>query len=98
MAGYDASAHLSDDLFANRLAFVVLLNFPLTTLQQRLTEGDTWSLPSVSGQTAPSQSSSSFKAYSWNKTIEESNAEFLATLDNTPDHAWFTPLHLRKAA
>lgn len=43
MAGYDASAHLSDDLFANKLAFVVLLNFPLTTLEQRLTEGDSWS-------------------------------------------------------
>jgi hypothetical protein len=35
MAGYDASAHLNDDLFANKLAFVVLLNFPLTTLEQR---------------------------------------------------------------
>src|SRR5258708_40146400 len=43
MAGYDASAHLNDDLFANKLAFVVLLNFPLTTLEQRLTEGNTWS-------------------------------------------------------
>jgi hypothetical protein len=43
MAGYDASAHLSDDLFANKLAFVVLLNFPLTTLEQRLTEGSSWS-------------------------------------------------------
>src|SRR5216684_9175189 len=43
MAGYDASAHLNDDLFANKLVFVVLLNFRLTTLEQRLTEGDTWS-------------------------------------------------------
>jgi len=43
MAGYDASAHLNDDLFANKLAFVVLLNFPLTTLEQLLTEGDHWS-------------------------------------------------------
>jgi hypothetical protein len=35
MAGYDPSAHVTDDLFANKLAFVVLLNFPLTTLDQR---------------------------------------------------------------
>jgi hypothetical protein len=43
LAGYAPGAHLSDDLFANKLAFVVLLNFPLTTLEQRLTEGDKWS-------------------------------------------------------
>ncbi len=42
MAGYDPSAHLNDDLFANKLAFVVLLNFPLTTLEQRLTDGNSW--------------------------------------------------------
>jgi hypothetical protein len=42
MAGYDPSAHLNDDLFANKLAFIVLLNFPLTTLEERLTEGETW--------------------------------------------------------
>ena len=42
MAGYEPSAHLSDDLFANKLAFVVLLNFPLPTLQEKLTEGDHW--------------------------------------------------------
>ncbi|HWS72725.1 MAG TPA: hypothetical protein VN605_11450 [Thermoanaerobaculia bacterium] len=43
MAGWDPSAHVNDDLFANKLAFAVLLNFPLTTLEQRLTEGETWS-------------------------------------------------------
>ena len=42
-AGYDPSAHFSDDAFQNKMAFVVLLNFPLTTLEQRLTEGQTWS-------------------------------------------------------
>jgi hypothetical protein len=42
-AGYDPAAHVSDDLFGNRLGFVVLLNFPLTTLEQRLTEGESWS-------------------------------------------------------
>ena len=41
-AGYDPSAHTSDDLFANKLAFVVLLNFPLTTLDERLTAGSGW--------------------------------------------------------
>ena len=42
-AGYDPSAHVTDDFFQNKLAFVVLLNFPLTTLQQRLTDGNNWS-------------------------------------------------------
>ncbi len=42
MAAYDPAAHFVDDMFANKLAFSVLLNFPMTTLQQRLTEGDTW--------------------------------------------------------
>ncbi|HEX8255789.1 MAG TPA: hypothetical protein VF846_21805 [Thermoanaerobaculia bacterium] len=43
MAGYAPSAHINDDFFANKLAFVVLLNFPNTTLEQRLTEGQNWS-------------------------------------------------------
>jgi hypothetical protein len=43
LAGYDPSAHTTDDLFGNKLAFIVLLNFPLTTLEQRLTEGESWS-------------------------------------------------------
>jgi hypothetical protein len=43
MAGFEPSAHLNEDLFANKLAHIVLLNFPLTTLDQRLTEGDKWS-------------------------------------------------------
>jgi hypothetical protein len=42
-AGYDPSAHVNDDFFRNKLAFTVLLNFPLTTLEQRLTEGTEWS-------------------------------------------------------
>ncbi|HXY02425.1 MAG TPA: hypothetical protein VEI49_02555 [Terriglobales bacterium] len=42
-AGYDPSAHIIDDFFANKLAFIVLLNFPLTTLDQRLHEGPNWS-------------------------------------------------------
>ena len=41
-AGYDPAAHITDDFFKNKLAFVALLNFPLTTLDQRLTEGQHW--------------------------------------------------------
>ena len=42
-AGYDPGAHLLDDFFNNKLAFVVLLNFPLTTLEERIREGQHWS-------------------------------------------------------
>lgn len=42
-AAYDPSAHATDDLFANKLAFTVLLNFPLTTLEERLARGGQWS-------------------------------------------------------
>ena len=42
-AGYAVGAHVSDDFFRNRLAFVVLLNFPLTTLEERLNAGASWS-------------------------------------------------------
>lgn len=42
LAGYDPSAHVNDDFFANKMAFVVLLNFPVTTLEQRLSEGEKW--------------------------------------------------------
>jgi hypothetical protein len=43
LGGYDPSAHVLDDFFQNKLAFVVLLNFPLTTLQERLKDGPSWS-------------------------------------------------------
>jgi len=43
LAGYDPSAHVTDDFFTNKLAFTVLLNFPLTTLPQRLSDGEKWS-------------------------------------------------------
>lgn len=42
-AGYDPSAHGTDDFFGNKIAFVVLLNFPLTTLEERLSQGESWS-------------------------------------------------------
>jgi len=41
-AGYDPSAHVLDDFFSNKLAFTVLLNFPLTTLDERLKNGPNW--------------------------------------------------------
>jgi hypothetical protein len=41
-AGYSPSAHIADDFFENKLAFTVLLNFPLTTLEERLTAGKNW--------------------------------------------------------
>lgn len=40
---YDPSAHVGDDLFANKLAFVALLNFPLATLDEKASHGKTWS-------------------------------------------------------
>lgn len=42
-AGYDPSAHVLDDFFDNKLAFTALLNFPLTTLEERLLHGKDWS-------------------------------------------------------
>ena len=41
-AAFDPTAHVSDDFFANKLAFVVLLNYPISSLAQRLDEGETW--------------------------------------------------------
>jgi len=40
--GCDPSAHVIDDFFQNKLAFVVLLNFPITTLEERINEGPKW--------------------------------------------------------
>ena len=42
LGGYDPAAHFLDDAFANKLAFVILLNFPMSTLEQRLREGASW--------------------------------------------------------
>jgi hypothetical protein len=41
-AAYSPDAHITDDFFQNKLAFTVLLNFPLTTLDERLTQGERW--------------------------------------------------------
>ena len=42
LASYDPSAHVVDDLFASKVAFAALLNFPLTTLEGRLRDGTNW--------------------------------------------------------
>jgi len=43
LAGFEPSAHLQEDLFRSRIAFIVLLNFPRTTLKERLEQGPAWS-------------------------------------------------------
>jgi hypothetical protein len=40
---FSPAVHASNDFFKTRLAFVVLLNFPLSTLDQRLKDGPSWS-------------------------------------------------------
>jgi len=42
-AEFSPGAHLSDDMFQSRIAFAALLNFPLTTLEERLKLGAKWS-------------------------------------------------------
>lgn len=41
--GYNASAHLTDDLYSNKIAFVVALNFPFYSLQEKTDQGTKWS-------------------------------------------------------
>ena len=43
LSSYDASAHFSDDMFANKLAFITILNFPHYTLEEKNTLGAEWS-------------------------------------------------------
>ncbi len=42
LAGYEPGAHLTDDLFDNKLAFTTLLNFPVYTLEEKLRLGSSW--------------------------------------------------------
>ncbi|ATB33432.1 hypothetical protein [Melittangium boletus] len=39
LAAYDPSAHVTEDLFRAKVGFVALLNFPLTTLAERMERG-----------------------------------------------------------
>lgn len=41
--GYDVSAHLTDDMFANKIAFITALNFPFYSLEEKTKLGDGWS-------------------------------------------------------
>lgn len=42
IAGYDPSAHITDDFFKNKIALIVLLNFTAPSLEQRINEGQNW--------------------------------------------------------
>ena len=42
-ASFDPYAHIIEDMFKTRLAFVVLLNYPIYTLEEKTTEGENWS-------------------------------------------------------
>ncbi len=42
-AEYDPFAHINDDLFRSKIAFVVLLNFPVFSLEEKLALGQGWS-------------------------------------------------------
>lgn len=42
LAAYDPSSNVTSDLFQAKPGFVVLLNFPLTTLEERTKDGPTW--------------------------------------------------------
>jgi len=41
-ADLDLAAHVEEDLFRNRVAFLALLNFPVHTLEERLAQGPDW--------------------------------------------------------
>jgi hypothetical protein len=40
---YDPTAHINEDFFKNKIAFIILLNFPIATFQERNSEGVSWS-------------------------------------------------------
>ncbi|MDR1416602.1 MAG: hypothetical protein LBJ57_04190, partial [Prevotellaceae bacterium] len=43
MAGYSASAHFSEDMFATKVAFTVIINFPSYSLSEKQQQGGGWS-------------------------------------------------------
>ena len=43
LAATDPGAQLQENLFSSKIAFTVLLNWPLTTLDQKVTDGPRWS-------------------------------------------------------
>ena len=42
MSGYSSTAHLADDLFANKIAFITILNFPFYSLEEKNRLGEHW--------------------------------------------------------
>lgn len=42
LAAWNPGAHIAEDYFATKVAFIALLNFPLTTLEEKLEQGDAW--------------------------------------------------------
>ena len=40
---YNTSAHLTEDLFANKIAFITVLNFPNYSLKEKTEQGPSWS-------------------------------------------------------
>jgi hypothetical protein len=43
MAGYDVAAHFNDDMFASKVAFTIILNFPSYSLSEKREQGGGWS-------------------------------------------------------
>ncbi len=42
-SSFSPSSHLNEDLFSNKTAFAILLNYPLCSLDEKLKEGPAWS-------------------------------------------------------
>ncbi|MEG1556503.1 MAG: hypothetical protein RR356_07250 [Bacteroidales bacterium] len=40
---YNGLSHFNDDMFDNKLAFIVILNYPSFTLEEKVSNGETWS-------------------------------------------------------
>ena len=43
LSGYNSQAHQTEDLFANKIAFITMLNFPFYTLAEKNEKGMEWS-------------------------------------------------------
>jgi hypothetical protein len=43
LGGYDVAAHFKDDMFGNKVAFTVIINFPSYSLQEKTEQGAQWS-------------------------------------------------------
>lgn len=43
MSEYSPISHLMDDFYKNKISFIILLNFPAYTLEEKIKSGDKWS-------------------------------------------------------